>query len=639
MIRSELFDDIYFSAEDGLAETRHVFLQGNNLPAAWAGKPVFTVCETGFGTGLNVLALWDLFERARAPGQRLQIISLEKYPLTPAQIRAALTPWQEEIGARLERLLALYPLRIPGAHRLALAEGVDLTLVFDDVNEALPEMVVPGGVQAWFLDGFAPARNPQMWTETLFAAMARLSSPGAAAASFSAAGVVRRGLAQAGFAVERARGFGRKRDMTIARFTGTGAAALSSIPRHVGIVGAGLAGTSAAWLLRRAGVAVTLYDRAGAFAAGASGNPVGLINPRLAQNKTPLAGFFATGFSLLDQALRGADAQAVGHHHCGSLHFMSDADKERRLRGMAANGGWHPDHARIVDAAEASALAGVALTQEALYLPEAGRIDPAALCRLYARDVEIKTGGYEEACRDCDAVIVASGAGVLDVPGLSWLPVHTVRGQISFLEAADPAFSLRANICHSGYVAATVGGRSAAGSTFQAWRSDTLVDPADHETVMSQMESAVPALAGAFRVTGGRASLRCAARDRVPLIGPAPEQDNIYVNVAHGSHGLVSSLAGSAYIVGLMTQAPSILYASAAAAIAPARILARLRRRGQAWAADESGVTAIEYGLFIAGIALVVAAAFMLMGDSIAHVFSSADFALSTAIEKSVEEE
>lgn len=206
--RSKEFDDVYFSAENGLAETRHVFLDGNGLPARWDGAGAFTIGETGFGTGLNFLAVWKLFEDTARPDQTLHFISFEKFPLSAQEIGEYLQPWADEFGERLDALVRKYQ---EGC--VQLTERVSLTLIFGDVNEEMLKLDV--GIDAWFLDGFKPSSNPDMWSETVFSNMARLSNQGATLATFTAAGFVRRGLEAAGFAVEKVRGYGTKRDMTV----------------------------------------------------------------------------------------------------------------------------------------------------------------------------------------------------------------------------------------------------------------------------------------------------------------------------------------------------------------------------------------------------------------------------------------
>jgi tRNA 5-methylaminomethyl-2-thiouridine biosynthesis bifunctional protein len=209
--RSEIFGDVYFSATDGLAETKHVFLDGNNLPAAWAGRADFTIAETGFGTGLNFLAAWKLFAETAELEQKLHFLSFEKYPLSEQQIEEYLQPWKDEFPAELTRLEHVYPDRLSGHHHIHVAENITLELHFADVNEAIETIEAP--VDAWFLDGFKPASNPEMWTDTVFQNVARMSRKGTTFATFTAAGFVKRGLEAAGFTVNKVPGFGTKRDM------------------------------------------------------------------------------------------------------------------------------------------------------------------------------------------------------------------------------------------------------------------------------------------------------------------------------------------------------------------------------------------------------------------------------------------
>lgn len=213
--RSAQFDDVYFSVEDGLAETRHVFLSGNTLPAIWRGQERFTIGETGFGTGLNFLAALNLWHATPAEYRpdHLHFISFEKYPLTRDYIHTHLAHWTELAG-ELEAVLAVYPKDLSdGVYDLAVSDAVTLTLVFGDINAAIP--LVDAAVDCWFLDGFKPSSNPDMWSDTVFSNMARLSTSGARFATFTAAGFVRRGLAAQGFTVNKIKGYGRKREMCV----------------------------------------------------------------------------------------------------------------------------------------------------------------------------------------------------------------------------------------------------------------------------------------------------------------------------------------------------------------------------------------------------------------------------------------
>jgi len=218
--RSDQFDDVYFSVQDGLAETRHVFLDGNNLPDSWLAKKNFNICETGFGTGLNFLAalkLWLDSPEDKRPNN-LHFISFEKYPLSKEYIKEHLYVWGE-LATSLDMLLAKYPSDLERKnHKLDIADGVSLTLIIGDVNEQIPLLKKP--VDCWFLDGFKPSSNPDMWSENVFNNMARLSREGSSFATFTAAGFVRRGLLAQGFDVRKVRGFGRKREMIVGNYSG-----------------------------------------------------------------------------------------------------------------------------------------------------------------------------------------------------------------------------------------------------------------------------------------------------------------------------------------------------------------------------------------------------------------------------------
>lgn len=216
--RSKEFDDVYFSKHDGLEETRHVFLKSNNLPNAWAVEDRFVIAETGFGTGLNFLAVWALFEVCDNPPTHLHFVSFEKFPLSRTNIEEYLAPWKDQFPNLLAALLEHYPDNLEGTQRIDFSDNVSLTLIFDDMNDAIVDLQTP--VNCWFLDGFSPSVNPDMWSETLFENMARLSKEGASFATFTAAGFVKRGLMDAGFMVEKVKGYGRKRDMLAGYFEG-----------------------------------------------------------------------------------------------------------------------------------------------------------------------------------------------------------------------------------------------------------------------------------------------------------------------------------------------------------------------------------------------------------------------------------
>src|SRR5438270_481105 len=285
---SAAYDDVYHPKAGALAQAQHVLLRGSGLPERWRGRERFVVLETGFGLGNNFLATWDAWRRDPGACRQLHFVSIEQHPLARDDLRAL--PRDDALKPLAALLADAWPPLTPNLHRLEFEGGrVQLLLALGDVANWLPELVAQ--VDAFYLDGFAPARNPQMWQPRLYKAMARLAVPGATAATWTAARSVRDGLPAAGFAVEVAPGQGGKRDITLARYAPayTPRPALPGRPAaraagRAAIIGAGLAGCATAWALTRQGWRCTLLDRHAGPASEASGNPAGLfhgiVNPQ-----------------------------------------------------------------------------------------------------------------------------------------------------------------------------------------------------------------------------------------------------------------------------------------------------------------------------------------------------------------------
>jgi len=571
MIRSAQFDDIYFSAQDGLAESRHVFLGGNNLPEAWANTARFCIAETGFGTGLNMLAAWQLFEETAKPGQRLDLISIEKYPLSVAEIREALAGWADMLSPYMDRMLALYPMRVAGFHQLHLSDRVTLTLIFDDVHMALPD--VRAQVDAWFLDGFAPAKNPDMWTQPLYSQMARLSHASTTFATFTAARDVLDGLEQAGFRVAKAKGHGLKRKMTAGYFDAGHKRIEHVPPRRVAIVGAGLAGLSAAWHMRRAGCDVRVYESADAVGMGASGNVLALINPKLTAKRSAASDYYTAGYAY---ALRMVTALPdIGFSPHGSLHLQLNDDKARRFNGYTDNLGW-AGHMQLLDEGAASDVAGIKVNVPALYYPDAAAVGPHRLCQRMAEGLDVRTGTAIQNIDDADADVVVL-ANAKAVTQFMALPVGSVRGQISMLAPCDASRAIKTNICYGGYLSPLMAaGYHVCGATFQPWGTSPDVHEDDHIHNLGNLYKALPALDGAMTAIGGRTGFRASSKDRLPIVGAASgafgsQGRPVYLSVAHGSHGVVSGLMAGAVLAAQIAGGPLPVGVSAFAALAPAR--------------------------------------------------------------------
>lgn len=385
---SRSYGDVYFSRASGLEETRHVFLAHNRFAERCQALPAdgrLVVGETGFGTGLNFLCAWQAFAEHAPSDARLHFVSVEKFPLTQADLQRALALWPE-LAPWAGQLLAQYRAIHPGFQRLLLDGGrVVLTLMIGDVLECLPQL--DARVDAWFLDGFAPSKNPEMWTDTLFAELARLSAPDATLATFTSAGFVRRGLIAAGFAVQRVKGFGHKREMLAGPFQAErtqrqipwfARPALPVGERHAVVIGAGLAGCATAASLAARGWRVTLLERHDDVAREASGNPQGVLYLKLSAHGTALSRLIVAGFGhtrrLLEHLQRGTEWDA-----CGVLQLAFDTREAERQSKLAA--AFPGDLLQALPRSDAEDRAGIGLPAGGLFYPDAGWVHPPALCR------------------------------------------------------------------------------------------------------------------------------------------------------------------------------------------------------------------------------------------------------------------
>ncbi|KAB1506152.1 bifunctional tRNA (5-methylaminomethyl-2-thiouridine)(34)-methyltransferase MnmD/FAD-dependent 5-carboxymethylaminomethyl-2-thiouridine(34) oxidoreductase MnmC [Photobacterium damselae] len=345
------FDDVYFSNANGLEETRYVFLQQNGLPDRWNdfSRRRFVVAETGFGTGLNFLALWQQFKAFRAENpdatvKELHFISFEKFPVTLDDLKKAHLSWPE-LSDLAQQLHAHYPPAVADCHRIILEDGlITLDLWFGDIQDCMPQVWTgdEGIVDAWFLDGFAPSKNLAMWNLDVYKGMRNLARSGCTLATFTAAGFVRRELIEAGFEMKKAKGFGHKREMltgTIgertapsntkpwyhisARAENDAAQALNDIA----IIGGGVASAATALSLVRRGQTVTLYCKDEKPAQGASGNKQGAVYPLLNGNHNALSRFFAPAFVFARQFVeQAAKNSQFDHDWCGVVQLAFGED-------------------------------------------------------------------------------------------------------------------------------------------------------------------------------------------------------------------------------------------------------------------------------------------------------------------------
>lgn len=324
------FGDIYFSTDGGLKETETVFLKACGLPEGWQNKQRFVIGELGFGSGLNFLATWRLWDAAKPINGRLHFVSIEKFPFDAAQLKQALSAWPE-LKKYSSQLIAKWPGRVKGFHRLHFGD-VTLTLIHDDISCALDDL--DAKIEAWFLDGFSPAKNPDMWSPEIMQKVASLSAPGARLGTFTVAGHVRQGLIDAGFKVEKREGFGRKRHRLEAVFPGEPIAeGRTSTPT---IIGAGIAGASLVKAFARRGIIPNVIHDSTHKAA--SHNAAALIKPRLDLQDRPESRFFLSSYLY---ALTAYKDHSLAQ---GVTHIPKSEDETKRFKKLKVQAPLPPDH-------------------------------------------------------------------------------------------------------------------------------------------------------------------------------------------------------------------------------------------------------------------------------------------------------
>lgn len=581
---SVAYDDVYHSADGAVGQARHVFLAGCGLPAAWAGRDHFTVLETGFGTGLNFLATWAAWRDDPSRCQRLHFVSVEKHPFCAGDLARLHAAWPALAGLSAE-LVAAWPPALPGFHRLALDGGrVQLTLLLGDARDCLPNL--DARVDAFYLDGFAPDRNADLWQAWLFSELARLARPGATAASYTVAAPVRQGLSAVGFTCAKRAGYGRKRHCLSARFGGASTLPVGG-PRHSIVIGAGVAGAAVAYALAQRGQAVTVLERAAAPAQGASGNPVAVFRPVVSRDDNRATRLTRAAF--LHDLRAWSMLPGVEWARCGVLHLAKDRDAETRSRQALAAAVPPPEYARWVDADEARALANWPVAAAGVYYPTAGWVNPASLCAAWLAHPGIALhcgvsvakldrvngrwrvlGAAGEVLAEADTVVLANARDAAALAPEPVWPIHSVRGQITRLPPGSLP-QIERVIAREGYLAP--GTRPLVGATYEHDDLDTAPRAASDLANLARLESILPGAAATIDGTRleGRAALRATLPDRLPLLGAVDGQAGLYVAAGYASRGVVwAGLLGEALASG-MTGEPLPLERDLMAAIAPGR--------------------------------------------------------------------
>ncbi|RUO67267.1 bifunctional tRNA (5-methylaminomethyl-2-thiouridine)(34)-methyltransferase MnmD/FAD-dependent 5-carboxymethylaminomethyl-2-thiouridine(34) oxidoreductase MnmC [Idiomarina ramblicola] len=557
---STTFDDIYFSVDSGVDESQYVFLNQNGLPERWHSLPdhyCFTIAETGFGTGLNFLLTWKRFLEHAPANTRLHFVSFEKFPLSRQQLQQAyqlLTP----VAQLSSQFLEHYPAVNPGCHRIILSQGrVILDLWIGDLNELLPDWLPQAQqqVDAWFLDGFAPAKNPEMWQPALYDAMAQTAHSDTTFSTFTAAGSVKRELQQAGFKVKKVPGFGRKRDMLCGLYNQATDKKKHNDRRSVTIIGGGISAACSALALRQRGVDVRLITPE--IADGASGNPQAAVYPLLHAEHTPLSRLYWQAFSTATSFYRSFCAE--NWFPTGVMQPAFNDDRARRYQRIADHL-YAEETVRYLQQPEAEKAAGVSLAFAALHYPRAGWLRPSKVVKTLLEKantefIEGKVKALEQTANgswqitlnngellSAERVVVASGhqVNLLLPENIEPLPIQPVRGQVSLVKTTPELSALKTVLCFKGYLVPEDDNTHCVGATFHRDSDDLEARTEDDEENLQQLnQNAQESWSESLEVTAHRVSVRATSPDHQPVIGTVAK--NLHVVTALGSRGFTSA--------------------------------------------------------------------------------------------------
>lgn len=627
-----------------MAETQHVFIDGNRLTERFteASNTSFIIAETGFGTGSNLLMTLTLLSKLypTLPSQ-LHFISTELYPLSRKDLQKSLE-LLPELKHFSDQLLSQYPPVVKGMHRFIFDHGrFYLTLCIGDAASSLRQ--IDTSVDAWFLDGFAPSQNPEMWSKTLFHEIGRLSCADkpSTLATFTSAGFVRRGLTEVGFEMRKAKGFGKKREMLTGTFSASppisddSAQPWFSLPKNQKpntaiVIGAGLAGCATAEALARRGIKVTLLEKNKDICLEASGNRQGALYAKLPIRPTLSGEFHLCGleYSLrlleMHRCFDGSIAE-----QCGLLQLAIDPKEIERQKATVESGFYDAETVRLLSAEEASEISGSLIKHSALWFPRAGWAYPKGVCDAFIQSpfIDLKThchiieikqlssgewqvtdskGGIYQA----STLIVASASEAASFHPLQHLPLKNIRGQVSIAPEPDAMPTLKTVVCGDGYISPAKEGLYSFGATFNLRDSDTNVRPSDHINNLTTLSTALPNLASQLSTPEtwqGKVGFRCSTPDYLPIVGPAPQDDaylqryakladdknwkfenlvpplhsGLYINTGHGSKGLITAPLASEYLASLISGEPLPISRNIGNALHPARFLIKDLIRGR----------------------------------------------------------
>lgn len=580
------FDDIYFDSKTGCEQSETVFIEANNIVERLKNNnDLFTIAETGFGTGLNFLLTLEAYKYANPsnskstkknnadlPIKKLHFISVEKYPLNKEHLAKSFLLFPH-LAEFYQPLLEQYPEDITSIESNSILfeffdGAVSLIIYIGDATETYTALnsSKEGIIDAWYLDGFSPRKNPEMWSIELFSQIARLAKEQSTLSTFTIAGFVRRQLIEVGFRLEKIETSGVKKEVLSATFQQTKLIGKSyqtrpriTKPQHVAIIGGGIASACAAYFLTTQGVKVTLYCKDDTVAQGASSNDIGALYPLLHQKRDDISEFYETAFwhalhlynSILDQGFNFA------HQWCGLLEVSYKESLQKRQALFDEIQAWPANLIHSISAEQATQVSNLPLQHGGLFMPKAGWIAPKELVSALLSAAKNTNRLRVETSLKIDSltqnkdqswilhtsqkqieenvVIVCGGADSIHINTINKLPLSSVRGQITSMRTDNNIGKLSTVICHKGYLTPAHKNIHCIGATFDKNSFDITANTEGDEYNLGMLNQCLPKLTdwSTADVASAKARLRCMTPDHLPLVGAMPNIEEHTNKYAH----------------------------------------------------------------------------------------------------------
>ena len=537
---------MYSSTNGAVQECEYVFLKGNNLEKRFKNLEEinFHIGEIGFGIGLNFLTTCKAWLEHSQDHQTLEFSSFDKYlfKLKDFKKQLRLMPELEKYSNEFEKF---YPQNIFGVQKISLFKGrVSLNLVIGDIVETKEYLRSLKHVNAWFLDGFSPAKNPDLWTKDIFDAINETCISDSTFSTYSSSGLVKKNLVDSGFGVEKVKGFSGKRHML--RGQSLSKKLYKFDEKRVAVIGAGITGCMLAHVLSKRGIKVDLYDKSETICSGASSHELLVTYPRLSAHDTSFGRFgiqsylYAINFyeNLKTKAWKKTGVLVLNHDEASKKRQESLLN--RRSDGLIYE---------YVSAKKASEISGILINHDGLYFKDAGYVIPHDMCEFLVKmpNINVFTSSVVKNITkdndkffltvknkkfEYDEVCICAGSETNDLISVEGFNIK--RGQVSHVKSENSITNVKVPICAKGYISPEINGIHVVGSSYSKI-THTEIEEEEHA---SNLENLKIIYDEDVKVSSGKAGIRAVSKDHVPFVG---KHDGLYINTCHGSKASVTS--------------------------------------------------------------------------------------------------